>query len=225
MWDLTIHSSSGLCVLAGTHSLLHPIDVGPSNPPPFRAQRPCWHTVSCPSPSGLSLLADTSLGHILIKNVSFSSPTDVESHIFIPFLLYVSNLLSLSFMFLLQMGTNYKAALIPQRIRETIHGWGKSARRKRRLRIFTDDATFNTETSTVMSLEDDDNPDTPKVVNGYAEIELQPPTPVNASLSVANDTSRGVKTGLQPSRSLSSPVAQNFDIENSLRSSSMPIRR
>ncbi|XP_022981289.1 MLO-like protein 11 [Cucurbita maxima] len=124
-----------------------------------------------------------------------------------------------------QMGTNYKAALIPQRIRETIHGWGKSARRKRRLRIFTDDATFNTETSTVMSLEDDDNPDTPKVATGYAEIELQPPTAVNVSLSVANDTSRGVKTGLQPSRSLSSPVTQNFDVKNSLRSSSMPVRR
>ncbi|KAK3199020.1 hypothetical protein Dsin_022435 [Dipteronia sinensis] len=41
-----------------------------------------------------------------------------------------------------QMGTNYKAALIPQRIRETIHGWGKEARRKRRHGLFTDDSTI-----------------------------------------------------------------------------------
>ncbi|PWA56126.1 MLO-like protein 11 [Artemisia annua] len=31
-----------------------------------------------------------------------------------------------------QMGTNYKAALIPQRIRETIKGWRKEARRRRK---------------------------------------------------------------------------------------------
>ncbi|GFZ02121.1 seven transmembrane MLO family protein [Actinidia rufa] len=31
-----------------------------------------------------------------------------------------------------QMGTNYKAALIPQRIRETIHGWKKAARRRKK---------------------------------------------------------------------------------------------
>ncbi|KGN55138.1 MLO-like protein 11 isoform X1 [Cucumis sativus] len=140
-----------------------------------------------------------------------------------------------------QMGTNYKAALIPQRIRETIHGWGKSARRKRRLRIFTDDATIHTETSTVMSLEDDDNQhvDTPKAATGYAIIEMQPPTAANVSASVTNDASRAVRTPLlQPSLSLSLPVAQNFidgaplrsssmpaqnfDAENSLRSSSMP---
>lgn len=131
-------------------------------------------------------------------------------------------------MFLLQMGTNYKAALIPQRIRETIHGWGKSARRKRRLRIFTDDATVNTETSTVMSLDDDDNhlTDTPKTNAGYAEIELLPPAAVNVSISVANDASSRVGTPLlQPSLSLSSPVTRNIDAENPLRSSSMPVQR
>ncbi|XP_022139525.1 MLO-like protein 11 [Momordica charantia] len=127
-----------------------------------------------------------------------------------------------------QMGTNYKAALIPQRIRETIHGWGKSARRKRRLRIFTDDATVNTETSTVMSLDDDDNhlTDTPKTNAGYAEIELLPPAAVNVSISVANDASSRVGTPLlQPSLSLSSPVTRNIDAENPLRSSSMPVQR
>ncbi|KAJ0941932.1 hypothetical protein HanPSC8_Chr03g0085891 [Helianthus annuus] len=34
-----------------------------------------------------------------------------------------------------QMGTNYKAELIPQRTRDTIHGWGKEARRMRK-RLF-----------------------------------------------------------------------------------------
>lgn len=133
------------------------------------------------------------------------------------------------YMFLLQMGTNYKAALIPQRIRETMHGWGKSARRKRRLRIFTDDATINTETSTVISLEDDDDQHidtTPKTTSRYAEIELQRPTAANVSISVAHGTSNGVGTALlQPSLSLSLPVAQNFEAENLLRSSSLPIQR
>ncbi|EPS68953.1 hypothetical protein M569_05815, partial [Genlisea aurea] len=45
------------------------------------------------------------------------------------------------------MGTNFKAALIPERIRETIHGWGKDVRRRRRRRAGavvggpTDDST------------------------------------------------------------------------------------
>ncbi|GLT62146.1 hypothetical protein SLA2020_348040 [Shorea laevis] len=56
-----------------------------------------------------------------------------------------------------QMGTNYKAALIPHRIRETIHGWGKAARRRRRLGLFADDSTIHTDTSTVMSIEEDDH--------------------------------------------------------------------
>lgn len=62
------------------------------------------------------------------------------------------------FSMLFQMGTNYKAALIPRRIRETIHGWGKAARRKRRLGHFTDDSTIHTVTdaSTVASLEEYD---------------------------------------------------------------------
>lgn len=54
-----------------------------------------------------------------------------------------------------QMGSKYKAALIPRRIRETIHGWGKATRKKRRRRR-GDDSTVRTETSTVCSLTDDD---------------------------------------------------------------------
>ena len=126
------------------------------------------------------------------------------------------------------MGTNYKAALIPQRIRETIHGWGKSARRKRRLRIFADDTTINTETCTVISLEDDDNHhiDTPNTATGHATIEMQPLTALNVSVSVANDISYGVGTArLRPTLSLSLPVAQNFNLQNPLRSSSLPIQR
>ncbi|XP_022976469.1 MLO-like protein 11 isoform X2 [Cucurbita maxima] len=127
-----------------------------------------------------------------------------------------------------QMGTNYKAALIPQRIRETIYGWGKSARRKRRLRIFADDTTINTETCTVISLEDDDNHhiDTPNTATGYATIEMQPLTALNVSVSVANDISYGVGTArLRPTLSLSLPVAQNLNLQNPLRSSSLPIQR
>ncbi|XP_022002204.1 MLO-like protein 14 isoform X2 [Helianthus annuus] len=49
-----------------------------------------------------------------------------------------------------QMGTNYKAELIPQRTRDAIHGWGKEARRRRkRLVIYGDDSTFHTDTSTM----------------------------------------------------------------------------
>ena len=32
-----------------------PTDVGSHNPPPFKAQHPCWHTAQCPPPSGLSV--------------------------------------------------------------------------------------------------------------------------------------------------------------------------
>jgi len=59
-----------------------------------------------------------------------------------------------------QMGSKYKAALIPRRIRETIHGWGKATRKKRRRRRSTwDDSTVRTETSTVCSLTDEDEDD------------------------------------------------------------------
>ncbi|KAF5774844.1 hypothetical protein HanRHA438_Chr13g0615761 [Helianthus annuus] len=52
-----------------------------------------------------------------------------------------------------QMGTNYKAELIPQRTRDAIHGWGKEARRRRkRLVIYGDDSTFHTDTSTMVHL-------------------------------------------------------------------------
>ncbi|XVF18894.1 hypothetical protein REPUB_Repub11eG0062700 [Reevesia pubescens] len=128
-----------------------------------------------------------------------------------------------------QMGTNYKAALIPQRIRETIHGWGKAARRKRRHGRFTDDSTIHTDTSTVMSLEEYDHEliDIHDGNGTYTEIELQPPPNVTSSPSpVANETSSRVGTPLlRPSASVSASTISSFQKEGFQRSSSMPVRR
>ncbi|XP_072083152.1 MLO-like protein 14 isoform X1 [Arachis hypogaea] len=86
---------------------------------------------------------------------------------------------------LTQMGTNYKAALIPERIRETIHGWGKAARRKRRHGMFADDSTIHTDTSTVLSLKEDDRMvDIPETGTDHVtgtEVELQPVAAATAS--------------------------------------------
>ncbi|XP_021667159.1 MLO-like protein 11 isoform X2 [Hevea brasiliensis] len=129
-----------------------------------------------------------------------------------------------------QMGTNYKAALIPQRIRETIHGWGKAARRKRRHGIFTDDSTIHTDTSTVLSLEEDDHlylnvRDT--AASTHTEVELQPVSTIsNRTVPVANETSSRVGTPLlRPSASISSPKTTNLFVDSVPRSSSMPARR
>ena len=129
-----------------------------------------------------------------------------------------------------QMGTNYKAALIPQRIRETIHGWGKAARRKRRHGMFTDDSTIHTDTSTVLSVEDYDQEviDNPENVSKPpTEIELQPaPTHLIIPSPVANETSSRAGTPLlRPSSSASSSAAINFKTDGIIRSSSMPHRR
>lgn len=127
------------------------------------------------------------------------------------------------------MGTNYKAALIPQRIRETIHGWGKAARRKRRLRMFADDTTIHTETSTVLSLEDDDRrliDDTSETTADYTAIELQLTTVQDEPDSVTNERPSRARTPLlQPSTSLSSAVDHKFEVENFMRSFSMPVKR
>uniref|UniRef100_M8C9P4 MLO-like protein n=1 Tax=Aegilops tauschii TaxID=37682 RepID=M8C9P4_AEGTA len=81
-----------------------------------------------------------------------------------------------------QMGSKYKAALIPNRIRETMHGWGKDTRKKRKKRR-GDDSTIRTETSTVCSLDYEDEDDdghghsddatTPRLPP-YLKIELRP---------------------------------------------------
>jgi mlo protein len=106
------------------------------------------------------------------------------------------------------MGTNYKAALIPQRIRETIHGWGKAARKKRRHGMFADDSTVHTDTSTVLSIEDDHQiiDDSHHDNCTGTEVELQPVTTVTSTPSpIANETSsRAITPLLRPSASLSS---------------------
>lgn len=87
------------------------------------------------------------------------------------------------------MGSNYKAALIPRRIRETMHGWGKAARRRSKHRRSTDDATtIRTETSTVCSLEEGDQElfDDPREnPNPYVLIELQPTTDTTATTTAS----------------------------------------
>ncbi|KAK9089304.1 hypothetical protein Scep_028386 [Stephania cephalantha] len=123
-----------------------------------------------------------------------------------------------------QMGTNYKAALIPQRIRETIHGWKKAARRKRRLGMITDDSTIHTDTSTVLSLEDDER-HIYEEGPATTEIELQPTSIVTASPApaVANEASSCVGTPLlRTSTSLSSQVPSRPSKGDISRSYSMP---
>ncbi|KAJ4836172.1 MLO-like protein 11 [Turnera subulata] len=130
-----------------------------------------------------------------------------------------------------QMGTNYKAALIPQRIRETIHGWGKAARRKRRHGMFTDDSTtIHTDTSTVMSLEEDDHQllDIPESDNVQGTvIELQPVSDMSTSPApVANEASSRVGTPLlRPCASVSTSTSEHHIVDGVPRSSSMPARR
>ncbi|KAL4580302.1 hypothetical protein LXL04_016491 [Taraxacum kok-saghyz] len=72
-----------------------------------------------------------------------------------------------------QMGTNYKDAMIPQRIRETIDGLRKEARRRRKYINNGDD-------STVISVDESDHHelDYPRTTTTHlerSEIELQPP--------------------------------------------------
>ncbi|EXB76297.1 hypothetical protein L484_025655 [Morus notabilis] len=128
------------------------------------------------------------------------------------------------------MGTNYKAALIPQRIRETIHGWKMAARRKRRLGMFTDDSTIHTDASTVISVEEDDhlfisNQETE--ANAHTEIELQQASPdIADTAAVANETSSRIGTPLlRPCTSVPSSVTLDFHKDSTLRSFSMPARR
>ncbi|CAN6558100.1 unnamed protein product [Malus baccata var. baccata] len=130
-----------------------------------------------------------------------------------------------------QMGTNYKAAIIPQRIRETIHGWGESARRRRRLGIYNDGSTIRTEASTEVLLEEDDHQklDCPADdANTHDGIEVQSVSSSPASpCPVDNETSSTPATPLlQPSASISSSsVTLTIQREGIQRSASMPARR
>ncbi|KAI7734818.1 hypothetical protein M8C21_027455 [Ambrosia artemisiifolia] len=136
-----------------------------------------------------------------------------------------------------QMGTNYKAALIPQRIRDTIHGWGKEARRRRRrLGIYGDDSTVHTDTSTVISVEEYDHHEVDSPRAGLApgeglEIELQPHSVLmmggSGSSLVANENScrAGTAPLLRPCASVCSSASPSFVPEIVTRSSSLPVQR
>ncbi|CAL9243439.1 unnamed protein product [Arabidopsis halleri] len=133
-----------------------------------------------------------------------------------------------------QMGTNYKAALIPQRIRETIRGWGKATRRKRRHGLYGDDSTVRTETSTIASIEEYDHQvldvtetsfKQQQQQQGTTELELQPIQP--RSDCVPNESSSRVGTPLlRPWLSISSPTTtielREEPMETLSRSSSLP---
>ncbi|GAB2284538.1 MLO-like protein 11 [Dionaea muscipula] len=105
-----------------------------------------------------------------------------------------------------QMGTNYKAALVPQRIRATLEVWKKSAKKKKKRRpegYFGDDSTtIHTETSTVMSLEDDyDIPEAEgKTTCMYpeAEIELQALMSSSPSAITEDEPSSSSRAGITP---------------------------
>ncbi|KAD2393926.1 hypothetical protein R6Q59_012953 [Mikania micrantha] len=131
-----------------------------------------------------------------------------------------------------QMGTNYKAALIPQRIRDTIHGWGKEARRRRRrLGIYGDDSTVHTDTSTVISVEEFDHHELDSPRAGLApseglQIELQPHSDLMTGLFVANEhSSRAGTPLLRPCASVRSSVSPSFVPQIVTRSSSLPAQR
>ncbi|XP_049936783.1 MLO-like protein 11 isoform X4 [Nymphaea colorata] len=133
------------------------------------------------------------------------------------------NSFELASFFWFWMGTNYKAALIPHRIRETIHGWGKAARRKRRHGLVADDSTVRTDTSTLHSSEDDEHqPLERDMIGKNLEIELQPSSTVQSSTV---ESSQNANVAL-----LRSPTSMSFRIISRecameiTRSMSMPTR-
>ncbi|CAE5958489.1 unnamed protein product [Arabidopsis arenosa] len=124
-----------------------------------------------------------------------------------------------------QMGTNYKAALLPQRVRETINGWGKATRRKRRHGLYGDDSTIRTETSTIASVDEYndqvlDVSETSPVQGNELELQL---------IRGACENSSSVETPiLRPCASISSTTFSRLETETTeslSRSSSLPMRR
>jgi len=123
------------------------------------------------------------------------------------------------------MGTNYKAALLPQRVRETINGWGKATRRKRRHGLYGDDSTIRTETSTIASVDEYndqvlDVSETSPVQDNELELQL---------IRGACGNSSSVETPiLRPCASISSTTFSRLQTETTdslSRSSSLPMRR
>ncbi|XP_078427439.1 MLO-like protein 14 [Wolffia australiana] len=124
-----------------------------------------------------------------------------------------------------QMGSQYKAALIPQRIRESIHSWGKEARRRRRKRRhgYDDTTTAPTETSTVCSIEDEDIDESAE--RDYIAIRLQSLAgPINASDFVETAAASMEDDPLLHAASVpSSPAVSRMTAHREIfRSSSLP---
>lgn len=125
------------------------------------------------------------------------------------------------------MGTNYKAALLPQRVRDTIHGWGKATRRKRRHGLYGDDSTIRTETSTIASVEEYndkvlDVSETSRVQGTELELQLMQPW------EACENSSRVGTPLLRPCASISSTTFSRLQTETTeslSRSSSLPARR
>ncbi|XP_076905579.1 MLO-like protein 11 [Bidens hawaiensis] len=117
-----------------------------------------------------------------------------------------------------QMGTNHKAALIPERIRETIQCWRKEAKRRRKMGVYSDYSTVQTETCTVVSLEDFDHqelhsPPTEAAPGDDLAVELHPPALMTPGAP-----------RLRPSVSVCS-VSPSFMLETVTRSFSLPTRK
>ncbi|XP_057837883.2 MLO-like protein 11 isoform X2 [Cryptomeria japonica] len=138
-----------------------------------------------------------------------------------------------------QMGTNFKAALLPPRVRETIHGWGKEAKRRRRRGTVTDESYTRTtvgsseDTYTVnhdeiygdrFSLSHNSHQNGHIGTNNSIEIELQ--TETHTSVSPYSDSH--IHTVTQQ-RSLSLLPSQSheprYDAINLARSFTQPVSR
>ncbi|KAI3854276.1 hypothetical protein MKW98_024699 [Papaver atlanticum] len=123
-----------------------------------------------------------------------------------------------------QMGTNYKAALIPDKVRETIHGWNKETKKRRRRGILNDDSTVHTDASTVISVDDVDNEFQSPSPNRHHTIELKPISTtvrIKHSAFVDEGSSRVGTPLLRTSTSICSPSYSEMPNEEISRSPSM----
>jgi len=112
-----------------------------------------------------------------------------------------------------QMGTKFKAALISTQIRESIHGWGKEAKKRRKLGVTGDGTT--TDDSTVRS------PERSTIDSSTGEIEMQ-----NETLTAMASNEDPLLGAVSQYRSVSSVSSQPLEARqkasNFLRSFTQP---
>ncbi|KAD4178960.1 hypothetical protein E3N88_27551 [Mikania micrantha] len=107
------------------------------------------------------------------------------------------------------------SALIPQRIRETIQGWRKEAKRRKKCGIYNDYSTVHTETSIAdFDHQELDSPPTEMTPGDDLTVELQPPIVMESCTRL-----------LRPSISISYLVSSSFLLETVTRSYSLPARK